>query len=53
MTQESIEKDICCPGFDPIPWNEKLFELKDKKFTHGTPSAPNVLENTAKTMRWL
>lgn len=23
---------ICCPKFDPIPWNEKYFEWKDKIF---------------------
>jgi hypothetical protein len=32
MTQQSNEKDICCPEFDPISWNEKVFEWKDKKF---------------------
>ncbi|KQC14644.1 MAG: hypothetical protein APR63_05275 [Desulfuromonas sp. SDB] len=28
-------KGICCPKFDPIPWNEKDFEWKDKKFIKG------------------
>lgn len=32
MTQQSTEKDICCPEFDPIPWNDKVFEWKDKTF---------------------
>jgi hypothetical protein len=32
MTQQSNEKDICCPEFDPIPWDGKVFEWKDKKF---------------------
>lgn len=22
----------CCPEFDPIPWNEKIFEWNEKKF---------------------
>ena len=32
MTQEKTEKDICCPEFHPEPWDEKIFEWKDKKF---------------------
>ncbi|MCA9495903.1 MAG: hypothetical protein KC589_03090 [Nanoarchaeota archaeon] len=24
--------EICCPKFDPKPWNEKTFEWKNKKF---------------------
>lgn len=32
MTKQSNEKDICCPEFDPIPWDGKVFEWKDKKF---------------------
>lgn len=32
MEQKSVEKDICCPKFDPAPWEEKVFEWKDKKF---------------------
>jgi hypothetical protein len=32
MTQKTNVKDICCPEFDPIPWNEKVFEWKDKTF---------------------
>jgi hypothetical protein len=26
------EEQECCPPFDPIPWDDKLFEWKDKKF---------------------
>lgn len=26
------DNDICCPRFDPKPWDEKEFEWKDKKF---------------------
>lgn len=32
MTQENFEKNICCPEFDPAPWDGKVFEWKDKKF---------------------
>jgi hypothetical protein len=32
MSQENLVEDICCPKFDPVPWNEKTFEWKDKKF---------------------
>ena len=32
MALESTEKDICCPKFDPAPWEEKVFNWKDKKF---------------------
>jgi hypothetical protein len=24
--------EICCPQFDPAPWDNKIFEWKDKKF---------------------
>lgn len=26
------EEKICCPKFDPAPWDGKVFEWKDKKF---------------------
>jgi len=29
---ENVKDQICCPKFDPIPWNEKYFEWKDKIF---------------------
>lgn len=32
MAQNIKENDICCPEFDPIPWDGKVFEWKDKKF---------------------
>lgn len=25
-------KDVCCPKFDPTPWDRKEFEWNDKKF---------------------
>ncbi len=28
-------EDVCCPKFDPKPWDEKEFEWKDKKFIKG------------------
>ncbi len=27
-----MEKQTCCPKFDPAPWDGKTFEWKDKKF---------------------
>ena len=27
-----IMSEECCPVFDPIPWDGKIFEWKDKKF---------------------
>ncbi len=32
MKQETSEETICCPKFDPAPWDQKVFEWKDKKF---------------------
>ena len=32
MAQQSTEKDICCPAFDPIHWDGKVYEWKNKKF---------------------
>lgn len=28
-------EEVCCPRFDPKPWDGKLFEWKDKKFIKG------------------
>lgn len=27
-----MENEVCCPKFDPSPWQEKEFEWKDKRF---------------------
>jgi hypothetical protein len=27
-----MNKDECCPEFDPTPWDGKLFEWNEKKF---------------------
>jgi hypothetical protein len=27
-----MEKETCCPKFDPTPWDEKILDWKDKKF---------------------
>jgi len=32
MTAHSETDEICCPKFDPKPWDDQLFEWKDKKF---------------------
>jgi len=32
MTTNSETDPICCPKFDPQPWDGKLFEWKNKKF---------------------
>ncbi len=29
------EKKECCPRFNPAPWQDKVFEWKDKKFIKG------------------
>lgn len=31
-TQAEEEEVICCPRFDPIPWDDKTFEWNNKKF---------------------
>ncbi len=30
--EDEMADDICCPKFDPIPWDEKNHEWSDKKF---------------------
>lgn len=30
-----MEKETCCPKFDPTPWNEKDFEWNNKRFIKG------------------
>ena len=32
MTSQMPESPICCPEFDPVPWNEKTFDWDNKKF---------------------
>lgn len=32
MSQEKFNTDICCPKFDPAPWDGKVFDWKEKKF---------------------
>lgn len=32
MAQNTTETDICCPEFEPAPWNEKVFTWENKKF---------------------
>lgn len=32
MTTESKKNSLCCPKFDPAPWDDKLFEWENKKF---------------------
>ncbi len=32
MSKENLDMNICCPDFDPEPWDGKVFEWKDKKF---------------------
>lgn len=32
MNEKSFD---CCPPFDPVPWNDKIFEWKDKPFVKG------------------
>jgi hypothetical protein len=32
MTSQSEADSICCPKFDPIPWDDKSFKWENKKF---------------------
>ncbi len=34
MSQDQ-NQEICCPQFDPIPWNDQILEWKEKKFIRG------------------
>jgi len=31
---ETNSELTCCPEFNPIPWDDQLFEWKDKRFIH-------------------
>ncbi len=33
---ETTNDAVCCPKFDPIPWDDKNFEWKDKIFAKGS-----------------
>jgi len=30
-----MEEAVCCPEFDPVPWDDKIIEWKDKRFVKG------------------
>lgn len=32
MTQPNEKDPVCCPEFDPVPWDDKLFEWEHKRF---------------------
>ncbi len=32
MTTQQETDAICCPKFDPAPWDDKTFEWTNKKF---------------------
>ena len=32
MKSQSEQEPECCPKFDPIPWDDKIFEWANKKF---------------------
>src|SRR5450759_5285593 len=32
MTSHEDQNQICCPEFDPAPWDGKMINWKDKKF---------------------
>lgn len=32
MTNKKNQEDICCPKFNPEPWNNKIFQWQNKKF---------------------
>jgi hypothetical protein len=39
MTHQSETNSTCCPEFDPMPWDDKTFEWKDKGFIRDRVSA--------------
>ena len=32
MSAQVIDESVCCPKFEPEPWQDKILEWKDKKF---------------------
>lgn len=32
MASQNEVNSICCPKFEPIPWNDKIFDWENKKF---------------------
>lgn len=32
MTQQSTPDSTCCPEFNPVPWDDKIFEWENRKF---------------------
>lgn len=32
MKSSEVKNDICCPKFDPAPWDDRVFEWKEKPF---------------------
>jgi len=35
MNSKTNSKPICCPEFNPIPWDDRTFEWKEKSFIKG------------------
>lgn len=36
MKNQSETNSICCPEFDPFPWDDKIIEWNDKRFVKGS-----------------
>lgn len=36
MKNQSENDSICCPQFDPFPWDDKIIEWNDKRFVKGS-----------------
>lgn len=36
MSAENPDSDVCCPKFDPVPWDGKAHEWKEKLFIKGS-----------------
>lgn len=32
MKNQEVDNSICCPEFDPIPWDDKIIEWENKRF---------------------
>jgi len=42
MKTESQEEKICCPEFNPEPWDDKLLHWENKKFIKESDYEENV-----------
>lgn len=36
MKNQEVDNSICCPEFDPMPWDDKIIEWENKRFIKGS-----------------